>query len=55
MPDRNTPFANIWLALADPDPFTLANFITKSLVVDILFTNTPSLLDKESFACPMLQ
>ena len=53
IPDLKTPFANIWLALADPDPLTLANFITKSLIEDILFMNIPSLLGKENFAYPM--
>ena len=31
-PIRNTAFANKELALAEPDPFTLANLITKSLM-----------------------
>ena len=31
MPMRKIAFANMLLALAEPEPFTLANFTTKSL------------------------
>ena len=39
IPERKTPFANIWFALAEPDPFTLANLITKSFTDTIFFMN----------------
>src|SRR5215469_16004430 len=35
MPMRSTDLANSALALADPDPLTLANLTTKSLVASI--------------------
>ena len=38
-PDLKIPLANIWFALADPEPFTFANFITNSLVLTILVIN----------------
>ena len=37
MPMRNTARANISLALADPEPLTLANLTTKSLMESICF------------------
>ena len=33
MPIRKTAFANMLLALAEPDPLTLANLTTKSLTL----------------------
>ena len=38
MPMRNIAFANILLALAEPEPFTFANLITKSLVFGNVLT-----------------
>ena len=45
MPMRKIALANILFALAEPEPLTFANFITKSLVlgkVVILFVVTNS-------------
>ena len=52
IPDLNTPFANIWLALAEPEPLTFANFITKSFTELILLMNIPLLLGIENSAYP---
>ena len=38
MPIRNIAFANILLALAEPEPFTFANLTTKSLVFGNVLT-----------------
>ena len=32
IPILKTALANIWLALAEPEPFTFANLITKSFL-----------------------
>ena len=53
IPDLKTPLANIWFALAEPEPFTFANFITKSFTDLILLMNIPLLLDTENSAYPM--
>ena len=45
-PMRRMDFANIWLADAEPEPFTLATLTTKSLIASIGFM--PELLGTSS-------
>ena len=52
IPDLNIPFENIPFALAEPEPLTLANLITNSLIEDILFISKLWPLHIETFAYP---
>ena len=45
-PIRRIDFANSRFALADPDPLTLANRITKSFTAEIDMNGPPGLVQK---------
>ena len=55
-PMRNTAFANKELALAEPEPLTLANLITKSFIFILQLADfSLVLLCKETVAYPRLR